>query len=435
MKVFTNYNLAGELSRADYRFQFAYHAASEPAHAVSLIMPVRQEPYLTTTTRVIHPIFDMNIPEGYLYEKLREMFSRALPVVDKLSMLELIGRSQIGRVRVAESVGEIKNIPARPLKEALVSHGTAELFAELLKNYARFSGVAGVQPKVLAKDDGSLAGMTGAGLFSQSTISKAPAKVTFHGTTHIVKMADPDVFPAITTNEYLCLLAAKRAGLPAPAVWLSRNRQCLVIERFDIKPDGTYLAFEDICALRNMQSEEKYFATCEQAARTLTRHIAAAHTRDMRTFFEADALSVCLRNGDAHLKNFGVLYDEPGAAWLAPAYDIVTTTVYLEAGVLALGMGGTKQWPATKTLLNFGMSECALSRQQARESLAKIVDAVETVRHEIPAHINDSATKPERAALARMDAQWQAGIASLTRHLNPAAHHTGFLKIGMKSNK
>jgi serine/threonine-protein kinase HipA len=289
------------------------------------------------------------------------------------------------------------------------------LFAELLKNYAQFSGVAGVQPKVLAKDDGSLAGMAGAGLFSKSTISKTPAKVTFQGTTHIVKMADPGVFPAITTNEFLCLLAAKQAGLPAPAMWLANNRQCLVIERFDIKPDGTYLAFEDVCALCNMQSEEKYFASYEEAARTLSQHMAGAHIRGMRTFFESLALSICLRNGDAHLKNFGILYDSPGDAWLAPAYDIVSTTAYLKSGVLALKMRNSKKWPASKELLYFGMSECGLTRPEASESLARIVDAAETVRKTIPAHINDSATKPERKALAEMDVAWQAGIASLSQ--------------------
>ena len=42
------------------------------------------------------------------------------------------------------------------------------------------------------------------------------------------------------------------------------------------------------------------------------------------------ALTCALPNGDAHLKNFGVVYDDgQGEARLAPAYDLVTTSVYL----------------------------------------------------------------------------------------------------------
>jgi len=49
-------------------------------------------------------------------------------------------------------------------------------------------------------------------------------------------------------------------------------------------------------------------------------------------------------NGDAHLKNFGLLYRDPlGAdARLAPAYDIVNTTAYIEEDTLALQLAGSK---------------------------------------------------------------------------------------------
>jgi len=44
--------------------------------------------------------------------------------------------------------------------------------------------------------------------------------------------------------------------------------------------------------------------------------------------FTLIALNCALHNGDAHLKNFGVVYDGvQGAARLAPVYDLVTTSV------------------------------------------------------------------------------------------------------------
>lgn len=49
------------------------------------------------------------------------------------------------------------------------------------------------------------------------------------------------------------------------------------------------------------------------------------------------ALNCALRNGDAHLKNLGIVYDDVlGEARLAPVYDLVTTSIYLPKDSLAL---------------------------------------------------------------------------------------------------
>jgi len=58
--------------------------------------------------------------------------------------------------------------------------------------------------------------------------------------------------------------------------------------------------------------------------------------------FTLIALNCAIRNGDAHLKNFGVLYDSVrGDAHLPPVYDLVTTTVYLPRDQMALTLNGT----------------------------------------------------------------------------------------------
>ncbi len=50
-------------------------------------------------------------------------------------------------------------------------------------------------------------------------------------------------------------------------------------------------------------------------------------------------------NGDAHLKNFGILYEEGMQnRFLAPAYDVVNTLIYLEKDKPALTMFGKKVW-------------------------------------------------------------------------------------------
>ena len=51
-------------------------------------------------------------------------------------------------------------------------------------------------------------------------------------------------------------------------------------------------------------------------------------------------------NGDAHLKNFSVVYPDSRNAVLTPAYDIVSTLLYLNPGKeeLALTLGGQKKF-------------------------------------------------------------------------------------------
>ena len=56
-------------------------------------------------------------------------------------------------------------------------------------------------------------------------------------------------------------------------------------------------------------------------------------------------VNILLANGDAHLKNWSLLYADKVTPELSPAYDIVTTNVYIENETkYALNLGGTKEW-------------------------------------------------------------------------------------------
>jgi serine/threonine-protein kinase HipA len=71
---------------------------------------------------------------------------------------------------------------------------------------------------------------------------------------------------------------------------------------------------------------------------------------DTERLFTLIALNCALRNGDARLKNFGIVYDDvQGEARLAPVYDLVTTSVYLSKGSMALTLNGSTRWPSART--------------------------------------------------------------------------------------
>lgn len=406
--IFVNRQPVGTLSREDPLNRFAYDAAVPPSLGVSLLMPVGAGPYVAQRSGVLHPVFDMNLPEGALRDAVSNLFAKALPAIDDLALFQIVGRSLIGRTRFGESAEQLDHVPAQNLSDLLKTRGTGELFGELLNRYAQYSGVAGIQPKVLVRDDGGLR-------TENFSPVKTGERLTAHGTTHLVKSFDPVRFPGLAANEYLCLRAATAAGLSVAKTSLAIDGRLLVVARFDLKTDGGYLAFEDGCALAGRLSREKYEGSYEQLADTLANVLRGPDgtVAELAKFFRSFVLSVAVRNGDAHRKNFGVTYDDAtGLVTFAPTFDVITTTAYLPNDSLALTLDGTKRWPDAKRLVKFGLRHCRLTPPAAKSILAEVAAAVAGVSPDL-AQFSD--LDPDaQATPARMKSAWAQGVAALT---------------------
>ncbi len=330
---------------------FGYRPGTEAAGAVSLTMPVRVDQY--DAMGGLLPIFEMNLPEGALKERLRLQFAKAIPEFDDLDLLQIVGSSQIGRLRYSplENLGEA--VPAQDLAEVLTYRGTADLFAHLLERFAQYSGISGMQPKVLVRHDLPL------------------DKMSYRGTTHIVKTFDRAQYPELAANEFICTRGAAAAGLAVPNIALSENRQLLVIERFDLGADGNYLGVEDFCVLDGRRGHGRYDGSYEQIARRIKDFVSPALVRQsLEQFALMVAYSCGVGNGDAHRKNFSVLYRDPeGEVSLSPAYDIVSTLLYLPRDTLALELGGTKAFPDRARLLHFVREVTGKSAQRGQRLL------------------------------------------------------------------
>ncbi|GIH69758.1 hypothetical protein Mth01_20110 [Sphaerimonospora thailandensis] len=65
----------------------------------------------------------------------------------------------------------------------------------------------------------------------------------------------------------------------------------------------------------------------------------------LREFARRLAFNVLISNGDAHLKNWSLIYRDPRVPALSPAYDLVSTGVYMGDGeTLGLKFAGTKRF-------------------------------------------------------------------------------------------
>jgi serine/threonine-protein kinase HipA len=83
LNVWANGNPSGRLNKINGNtYSFTYLPDKPYRAAVSLTMPVRPESWLWRFG--LHPIFDMNLPEGALRRWLEGMFSKTVPDFDDL---------------------------------------------------------------------------------------------------------------------------------------------------------------------------------------------------------------------------------------------------------------------------------------------------------------------------------------------------------------
>lgn len=389
---------AGQLLRAS-TYEFRYMQPDPEQATVALLMPPREQ--LTWQDGDLFPPMDQNLPEGDLFMRIRELFLKQ--PMTPMHMLALVGRNGIGRLGYS-----LPNQAATPLprtlskSELLGTAYTPAVFDELVAAYlSTGAGIAGMQPKIMVPD-----------------------RPTVPIPSLIVKAASA-AYPGLAANEYLCLTAAREAGIEVPSFALSDDGQMLVLDRFDlvVHDDGRVerLGFEDIAALaglrvRDILSDRKYQGSYQRIAELLRQ--LQLDSDNLHRFFEQVAFSVMVRNGDAHLKNFGLLYRSPEQVWLAPMFDVVTTSIYkytqspggpeLEDRTLALklfaGKHQTKAYPTTEELVDFGRRICGVA--QPSRVLQRIAHAMNKTMEEAKGDL-----RVPKGLRTQMNQAWEAGYA------------------------
>jgi serine/threonine-protein kinase HipA len=403
IKVWTDAAEAGLLDRYSTRgSSFVYLPETARARAVSVTMPVRLPSW--DVQFGLPPIFEMNLPEGVLRERLRLAFAKATGTFDEFDLLGIVGRSQVGRIRYTGQKEQLQeDVPFQSVDEILAQRRGGDLFRYLLEKFASFSGISGVQPKILVRDEGASAALSKTThRFSES----------YRGATHIVKFWEQNEYPQLAANEFFCLRAAEKCGLDVPPYRLAEDALALVIDRFDLRSDGTYRGFEDFCVLNARRTDEKYRGSYETSIMKRFAEFAnSPHVgEDLERLFTLIVLNCALRNGDAHLKNFGIVYDDvQGEARLSPVYDLVTTSVYLPKDSMALTLNGTTKWASEKELQRLGETRMGGTPARVREILERINAAIADTSNELRAHLKNHSGFEDIGN--RMLPEWAQGVA------------------------
>jgi serine/threonine-protein kinase HipA len=150
-------------------------------------------------------------------------------------------------------------------------------------------------------------------------------------------------FANLPENEELCMTIAEDAGIDVPAhclVHLKDKSLAYVVKRFD-REGRRKIHQEDFAQI--LERKDKYDGSLEEIGRKL-REVSGVPGLDVQLFFERVVFNFLIGNGDAHMKNYSVTYNEEGLVRLAPAYDLVCSRIVIpkEADESALTIKGKK---------------------------------------------------------------------------------------------
>ncbi len=138
---------------------------------------------------------------------------------------------------------------------------------------------------------------------------------------------------------------------------------------------------EDLAQVRNVYPDAKYTGNYETVAALVYRgHDIEA----LREFTRRLAFNILISNGDAHLKNWSLIYRDPRIPTLSPAYDLVSTAAYRKTAdgpeSLGLKFGGKHRFD-TVTLDTFFrlQQKLTVSAADLPNQVTSVVKKVDTL--------------------------------------------------------
>ncbi|ALO96783.1 phosphatidylinositol kinase [Streptomyces hygroscopicus subsp. limoneus] len=201
--------------------------------------------------------------------------------------------------------------------------------------------------------------------------------------------------PDVPRNEFTIMSLARAAGLDVPDVrlmhrdeldglpdrmWPNDEQWAYAVRRFDRTRDERRapVHIEDFAQVRDKYPQDKYQSTFETVAAVAYR----GHDREsLREAARRIAFSIVVGNGDAHLKNWSLIYRDRRVPSLSPAYDLVSTAPYApsdEPEDLGLKFGGGKSFERVR-LTAFDRLEGALDRRFGATDARLRQEAVQTI--------------------------------------------------------
>ena len=323
----------GSISGEDYRTaRFSYrdeYLDDADAVPVSISLPLQRESFSAEQTR---QFFEGLLPEGFTRRSVAQWLH--LDENDYLSILHQLGRECLGAIRVLKE-GETQTASyemiTRQQVKALAAEGAQKSAEIVTRSHLSLTGASG---KV--------------GLYYDSTGNQWYLPQGTAPSTHIVKQSHVRL-EGIVTNEQLSMMTAAKCGIEVPESFIidlgsGEDKEVLyATRRYDRTFEGAAdtisglmcplrLHQEDFSQALGIPSAGKYEKGHEGYMRRmfeLLRQFSSNPIADQQKLWDLIVFCYLLGNTDAHIKNFSLLYGKDlRSIRLAPAYDLVSTTIY-----------------------------------------------------------------------------------------------------------
>lgn len=291
----------------------------------------------------LHPVLSNLLPEG----ALRELIAQRLKVHtdNEFHILSYLGDDLPGAIVASPMAPE--DVP----EHVLNTHGKAKAVkfrddALYQKRKDNAFSLAGVQMKFSMKEKDGRYNLAKGDVLGDWIIKTPSTKHRF-----------------VPLNEYTAMSLAALAGVEIPEIKLvdlntldnlppinlPDEKHAFAIKRFDRtlseKAQNQRIHMEDFAQILAKHPAEKYDSANYENIGTVIYKFSGDALTDAQQFARRLLVNILLANGDAHLKNWSFLYPDKVTPRLSPAYDIVTTKVYIEnESQYALNLGKTKEW-------------------------------------------------------------------------------------------
>ena len=207
-----------------------------------------------------------------------------------------------------------------------------------------------------------------AGVALKFSVVRQAERFTIPGTDDrggdwIIKLPDAK-YADVPQNEFAMMSLARAVDLNVPEVrlvsrdvlpvlsddfWPNETNMAFAIKRFDRDSNRIPVHMEDFAQVRGVWPEAKYQSSFESVAGMCYRGI---DREALMEFTRRLVFNVLIGNGDAHLKNWTLLYADQRKPSLSPAYDLVSTIPYVNDDNIGLKWRGGKRF-SDVTLASF----------------------------------------------------------------------------------
>ena len=316
----------------------------------------------------LHPVLSNLLPEG----SLRELIAQGLKVhVDnEFHIFSYLGEDLPGAIEAMPM--EPEDVPVLLLESVLSTHGKAKAVKfDKVTQENKFS-LAGVQMKFSMKEKDGRYNLSKGDVLGDWII-KTPS------TKH----------KNVPLNEFTAMSLAEMVGIEIPEIKLVELNQldnlpqiklpdethAFAIKRFDRAGDKR-IHMEDFAQILVKYPHEKYRSANYRQLGQIIYEYSGDGLADAQQFARRLLVNILLANGDAHIKNWSFLYPDRVTPRLSPAYDIVTTSVYIENEVqFALNLGKTKEWyKVSMTDFEYWATKAGIPWRAVKSHLDEVVE-------------------------------------------------------------